>query len=174
MTETTEKKPLQVNILGLEDRIILPEFTNEVYIQSGEDLFKYVGKAGGLNFSDYEIMGYATLDKYLKMVIPTTNRVRIGFLKWADFPTTKTDYRLIWSTSTERKSYGDYQLETYHLFIYLGQIFSKNWGGCGGAITNLKSNAANQNIKLSDQLLELIFDPIEQAIYEKYRELKHF
>lgn len=156
---------IEAKILELEGKVTLPDLHNEVVIEDGDQRVKYVADAFGIQLGGDSVHGCYTLKRYDQKKVVTITKERVGFLRYKTVEVSEIRDTLVWTA-------GDSNLRMKSLIIFMGKVIGVN---IYTSIRNdIKANAGNDGIILSDKLLDLAFGPIEQQLFKKYQEIKDY
>lgn len=148
------------NVLTLESKVDFSKnISNEVVLEAEGQKVKYLGYADGLYFEGRSIRGNARLRRYdLKEKVKKVKK-RISWFP----PRTKIEEKCskVWICRWEIESDNKFK-------YFLSDGKTKTDEGSYTYRGALKGDAANQGIKISHELFETVFGPIDKQIMEMY------
>jgi hypothetical protein len=136
---------------------------NEVVIPTDEEIAVYVGEAIGLYFDGMDIRGSARLSKYDRTEGIKNQRKLVQWFppKFQTEEVPVVSDRRIWTLNSDN----------YDYFVSSGEL--KTGYDCDAHYrADLKGKAANQGLRLSHKLFEMVFGPIDSEILDMYRQAR--
>lgn len=158
--------PLKISLNGLQGDVVFPrQLSNSVEVLDGDKSIIYMGRAFNLWTEGSDIRGNASLARFDREY--TLKNKLVGF----NFSPFGPAYKSI-RVPNDREIWTFYAQEDHpgcKYFVHSGKITRF---GCDAHYgQSLVGKATMNGVKLSSQLFDLVFGPIEQRIMEAHREM---
>ena len=157
---------MTLKVSDLETRFELPyALNNRLEIPEGDTVAIYKGDVCNLEFDRIFLSGYATLTKYIEIRgVREYKRIvsLIPFKRTTEIIPVVNSNQFCWKVYSSRLDCNP------KYFIVDGKIMKYGFNDYKSA---LKANAANQGIGITEKLIDLVFEPIDQQLLQKYREV---
>ncbi len=177
---------IEAKILELEGKAELPNLKNEVVIQDGDKTIRYEAHAFKLKAKPSGVSGFCHLSRYDTENYVNAKRRKIGFLKALllkdlsveSLTEIKNRETLVWRVLSYNPIYYDNRFDYDSgggVIISVNQFHHEiTFPPAFGIRSNLRANAINQGLALSDKLLDLAFGPIEEQLIKRYSEILNY
>jgi hypothetical protein len=157
---------MTVRIEDLEVRLNQKTYLrNEVVISTDEETAVYVGEAIGLHFDGMDIRGKARLSRYDRTKGTKNKRKLVQWLP-PKFQTEEVPF--VNDTRLWKIDSGEYNHE---YFLSYGEL-QTGYDCTAHYRAALKGAAANIGLKLSHELFEMVFEPIDSEILDMYKQAR--